>query len=141
MRGFITQDKRYYEIDNGPNDPSDREVPIRPAEHYTWVDGKGWMGARGSSDAPDILKMKITLQQVITLLIAVVGLACTGYGIVLGVGARMDVQDAKMQGAMNAQQIQIQGVKDTTAAGFQGLHMEVEDLKKRLDSHIEKSHP
>jgi len=90
---------------------------------------------RGGRSDDSIAGMKITIREVIILVTAVVSIAITGYGIVLGISAKLDIQTAKQDGRMDSIQVQIQGIKDAQATNTQTLHMELEDLKKRLDNH------
>ena len=93
---------------------------------------------RGGRSDDSIAGMKITIREVIILVTAVVSIAITGYGIVLGISAKLDIQTAKQEGRMDSIQVQIQDIKEAQKSNTQTIHMELEDLKKRIDDHIER---
>jgi len=130
MRGFITQDQRYYETANGQVNATDKEVPLRPSEHHVWNEDKGWLGARGSDDF-SINKLRFKLQEVGTI----ISIAVMGVSLYFGITSKMETTNVEIRSEMKLQSYQIQTVKDAQVSNTQTLHMELEDLKKRLDIH------
>jgi len=122
MRGFITKDQRYYEAENGQVNPDDREVPIRPSEHHAWDESDGWRGSR-KSDEFRAEKVVFGVRDVVSI----VSFAVMAVSLYFALGSRLDVQA-----------VQIQSIKEAQSANTATIHMEIEDLKKRLDQHVER---
>lgn len=124
MRGFTTVDGRYYETDNGPCSPDDREVPLRPSGERAGRDEPdSWRNPRNTDDL-HADKVVFGVREVATIL----SVAVMGVSLYFALGSRLDVQS-----------VQIQSIKEAQAANTATIHMEIEDLKKRLDSHEARS--
>lgn len=81
-----------------------------------------------TSELSDSTRIRFTAREIIAVGIFLLSLGATGVGIYAGITSRLDVQAEVFKGAMNVQQTQIQGVKDA-----------VDDLKKRLDLHEQRT--
>ena len=129
MRGFITSDQRYYETENGQIDPSDREVPIRPSEHHSWDEKDGWRGGR-KSDEYRVDKVVFGIRDV--------GYILAVAAMVIGLYYALKSNVSELATDIRVQGIQIQDIKEAQKSNTQTIHMELEDLKKRIDDHIER---
>jgi len=122
MRGFLTTDNRYYETENGQIDPTDREVPVRPSENHSWDEKEGWRGCRKTDDYR-VDKVVFGIRDVGYIL----AVAAMGLSLYFAITSKIEIQS-----------IQIQAIKEAQTSNTQTLHFEIEDLKKRLDQHVER---